>query len=78
MRTVPRLSGRSTISGHEIPENGCSGGAIVSPENSMMWHLHVGRRGGRVGAEEAARIGRAHREQAAPAQQVIQPGQQAA
>ena len=40
--------------------------------------LHVGRRDGFAGAEEAARIGRAHREQAAPAQHVVQAGRHAA
>ena len=36
------LSGRSTISGVEMPGKGCSGGAILSPENSMMWHCTSG------------------------------------
>ena len=73
MRTVPRLSGRSTISGQVMPENGCSGRADRVGGEQHDVTLHVGRRGRLVGAEEAARIGGAHREQAAPAQHVAQP-----
>ncbi len=44
----------------------------------MMWHCTSGRRGGLIGAQEAAHIGGTHREQALTAQHVAQPRREAA
>ena len=63
MRTKPRLSGRNWQIEAMKPGNGCSAAPDVVGAEDDEVHLHVGRRHVRAGAEEAAGIAGADREQ---------------